>query len=201
MVEAPVLAHPDFTQPFVLDTDASDMAIGAVLSQKINGQEHVIAYASRTLTKSEKRYCVTRKELLALVHFVKYFRHYLYGKAFTVRTHHSSLKQLMRFKNPEGQLSRWLEILSYSMKIEHRPGRLHGNADGVSRIPCRQCGRSKEDDNESNHLVISQLYSIDTATEAKEISEEKNEDPDICQVKSWLAAETRPVYRYICIRI
>ena len=83
------------------------------------------------------------------------------------------------------------------MKIEHRPGRLHGNADEVSRIPCRQCGRSKEDDNKSDQLVISQLYSIDTATEGKEITEVQNEDPDICQVKSWLAAETRPVYKDI----
>ena len=79
-------------QPFILDTDASDLAIGAVLSQRLDGQENVIVYASRTLTKSERRYCVTRKELLALVNFVKYFRHYLYGKEFTVRTDHSSLR-------------------------------------------------------------------------------------------------------------
>ncbi|MCG7876305.1 MAG: RNA-directed DNA polymerase, partial [Candidatus Thiodiazotropha endolucinida] len=86
MTESPVLAHPDFTKPFILDTDASDIAIGGVLSQKIDGQERVIAYASRTLTKRERRYCVTRKEMLALVHFVRYFRHYIYGKVFTART-------------------------------------------------------------------------------------------------------------------
>ena len=119
MVESPILAHPDFTKPFVLDTDASDTAIGGVLSQNIDGKERVIAFASRTLTKSERRYCVTRKELLALVHFVKYFRHYLYRKDFTARTDHGSLRWLANFKNPEGQLARWLEILSsYSMKIE-----------------------------------------------------------------------------------
>lgn len=74
------LAHPDFTKTFILDIDGSHTAIGAVLSQSIEGQERVTAYASRTLTKSERQYCVTRKELLALVYFVKYFRHYLYGK-------------------------------------------------------------------------------------------------------------------------
>ena len=92
LVESPVLAHPDFTKPFIIDSDASDQAIGAVLSQNIDGHERVIAYASRRLTRSERRYCVTRKELLALVHFVKYFRHYLYGKRFTVRTDHGSLR-------------------------------------------------------------------------------------------------------------
>ena len=132
MVSSPILAHPDFTKPFILDTDASDQAIGAVLSQRIEGKEHVIAYASRTLTKSERRYCVTRKELLAVINFVKYFRHYLYGRAFTVRTDHGSLRWLMKFKNPEGQIARWLETLSsYEFKIEHRPGRVHRNADGL----------------------------------------------------------------------
>ena len=103
---SPVLAHPDFSLPFILDTDASDSSIGAVLSQSTDGHERVIAYASRTLSKSEKRYCVTRKEMLALVSFVKYFRHYLYGRKFTIRTDHSSLKWLLNFKNPENQVAR-----------------------------------------------------------------------------------------------
>ena len=92
LVEAPVLIHPDFTQSFKLDVDASDLSIGAVLSQDTEDGECVIAYASRTLSKSERRYCVTRKEMLALVYFVKYFRHYLYGRQFTIRTDHGSLR-------------------------------------------------------------------------------------------------------------
>ena len=141
LTSGPVLAHPDFSKEFILDTDASDKAIGAVLSQVIDGRERVCAYASRCLSKSEKRYCVTRKELLAVVYFVKYFRHYLYGKEFLVRTDHSSLRWLMQFKNPEGQFARWIDILStYNFRIQHRPGRLHGNADALSRMPCRQCG-------------------------------------------------------------
>ena len=118
LTESPILAHPDFEKEFILDTDASDVAIAAVLSQVIEGREHVIAYASRTLNKHERQYCVTRKELLAVVNYVKYFRHYLYGKKFTLRTDHGSLRWIMNFKNPEGQVARWLEILSaYDMKI------------------------------------------------------------------------------------
>jgi hypothetical protein len=118
MTRAPVLGHPDFSKPLILDTDASQNAIGAVLSQMQDGKERVLAYASRALTKAERRYCVTRKELLAVVNFVKYFRHYLYGKPFLVRTDHGSLRWLMNFKEPEGQLARWLEVLScYNMTI------------------------------------------------------------------------------------
>ena len=136
----PVLAHPDFKERFILDTDASQYAIGAVLSQVKNGVERPIAFASRSLSKSERKYCVTRKELLAVVHFIKYFRHYLYGRQFTVRTDHSALKWLINFKDPEGQLARWMDVLStYDFTIEHRPGRLHKNADVLSRARCKQC--------------------------------------------------------------
>jgi len=128
LIEAPVLAHPDFEKPFILDTDARE------------NTERIIAYASRTPTKAERKYCVKIKELLAVVNFVKHFKHYLYGRPFFVRTDHGSLRLLTNFKNPEGQLARWLEILSeYSMTIEHRPGVAHRNADVLSRIPCRQC--------------------------------------------------------------
>ena len=80
LISAPILAHPDFSKSFILDVDACDQSIGAVISQKIDGEEHASAYASRTLSKTERRYCVTRKELLALVTFVKHFKHYLYGQ-------------------------------------------------------------------------------------------------------------------------
>ena len=83
LTEAPILAYPDFGKEFLLDTDASDVAIAAVLSQNIDGKEHVIAYASKRLSKCERWYCVTRKELLAVVNYVKHFRYYLYGKKIT----------------------------------------------------------------------------------------------------------------------
>ena len=107
LVEAPVLAFPDFSGSFVLDTDACDTGIGAVLSQlQEDGGERVVAYGSRVLSKLEWRYCVTRKEMLAVVTFIKHFRPYLLGKQFTLRTDHSSLTWLFRTRDPEGQLAR-----------------------------------------------------------------------------------------------
>lgn len=85
------------------DTDASNESIGIGLSQNINGTETVLAYANRTMTKCKRR---TRKELLAVVHFVKHFRHYLCGKEFIVQTDHSLLKWLFQFNNPERRLLR-----------------------------------------------------------------------------------------------
>ena len=141
LVSSPILSYPRESGKFILDTDACDLSIGAVLSQEQDGQEKVIAYASRSLSKQEKKYCVTRKALLAVVFFCKYFTHYLYGQTFLVRTDHNSLRWLFRFKNPEGQTARWLEVLgTFDFEIQHRSWRQHGNADGVSRIPCRQCG-------------------------------------------------------------
>eukprot|EP00731_Ephydatia_muelleri_P036277 Em0229g3a len=133
-----------WSKSFILDTDASDCGIGAVLSQvNSDGSECVIAYASRSLSRQEQRYCVTRRELLAVVEFVKHFREYLLGRRFTLRTDHGSLVWLKNFKEPEGQLARWLERLEeYDFTVVHRPGSLHNNADALSRIPCRQCGRS-----------------------------------------------------------
>ena len=140
LTTAPVLAHPDFTKSFILDTDASGTAIGAVLSQVQDGREKVIAFPSRSLTKAKRKYCVTRKELLDVVHFTKYFKHYLSGKQFLVRTDHSSLQWLLNFKNPEGQMARWLEVLaSFDMVVQHRPGKKHAIADALSRLPCKQC--------------------------------------------------------------
>ena len=136
LTETPLLAYPNNDDLFVLDTDASDTAIGGVLSQVQGGVEKVICYGSFVLSPAQRRYCTTRKELLAVIRFTRQFRHYLLGRRFLLRTDHNCLTWLMRFKNIEGQLARWLEEISqYDMEIVHRPGNCHGNADGLSRIP------------------------------------------------------------------
>lgn len=138
---SPILAFPKKEGEFILDTDASNIGIGAVLSQKQGEEEKVIAYFSRVLSKTERNYCVTRRELLAVVDSLKTFRHYLLGQKFSVRTDHVSLKWLMSFRDLEGQLARWLERLQqYDFEILHRKGLAHKNADGLSRRHCETDG-------------------------------------------------------------
>ena len=135
-MSAEVLALPRKEGMFVLDTDASNVAVGGVLSQRQNGTLRPIAFASKRLIAAQRKYCTTRKELLAVVTFTRQFRHYVLGRRFLIRTDHSSLAWLMRFKDIEGQLARWLEELAqYDMQIIHRKGKEHGNADALSRLP------------------------------------------------------------------
>ena len=156
--------------------------IGTVLSQKqSDGREYVIAYASRVVSKPERWYCVTRRELLAAVSFIKHFRPYPLGKPFVLRTDHCSLTWLYNFKNPEGQLARWLEALQeYNFTIEHRKGRLHGNADAMSRRPCTQCGRDSHISTEEVTLALIEQQNIAIPARSHvDIRKLQMEDPSI----------------------
>jgi len=158
LVGPDIMAFPRDDAQFILDTDACDIGIGAVLSQIQDGCERVIAYASRSLTKAERNYCVTDKELLALKYFVEYFKQYLLGREFLIRTDHQALRWLFSLKEPKGRIARWIEILSaFNFTVEYRPGKRHGNADGMSRVPssdnsmqlacgpCTKCKKRVED--------------------------------------------------------
>ena len=138
---APILGFPTESGRFVLDTDASLFAVRGVLSQLQNDREVVIAYASRSLRLSQWRYCMTRREMLAAVVMYTHTRSYLRGAQFTLRTDHSSLRWLQRFRNGDGMLARWYLLLGqFSVIFEYRPGAQHANADGMSR-QCGQCQR------------------------------------------------------------
>jgi hypothetical protein len=148
LVKAPILSLPKDEGQYILDTDASNVAIGAVLSQVQDDEERVIAYASRLYSNAERNYCVSRKELLAVVFFLKHFKQYLLGRQFLVRTDHCALQWLCKPPEPTGQQGRWLKILKeFPFSVVHQPGRKHLNTDALSRVPCKQCGMH---DNESS---------------------------------------------------
>ena len=139
LVEAPVLAYPLREGMFILDTDASGLGIGGVLSQVQDGVERPLAYASRTMTKPERNYSVTRRELLAVVEFCKHFRHYLIGRKFRLRTDHAALTWLKNLKDPSGQYARWQGTLGqFTYETVYRAGKQHCNADGLSRRPASE---------------------------------------------------------------
>ena len=139
-MSAPILGFPTEEDRFVLDTDASLFAIGGVLSQLQNEEEVVIVYASRSLRILQRRYCTTHREMLAAVVMCTHFRSYMRGSQFTMRTDHSSLRWLQKFKNEDGMSARWYLLLGqFSATFEHRPGSQHSNANGMSR----QCGQCK----------------------------------------------------------
>ena len=154
----PVLGYP---RPdggkFILDTDASGYAMAGVLSQEQDGKEVVLSYASNSFNDRQRNYCTTKRELLAVVTYLNKFRHFIQyqGDNYIVRTDHASLKWLVHLKGGNAVLQRWLtnigEFHLRDYHIVHRPGRLHLNADALSRPPtkirgvcgcpnCRDCG-------------------------------------------------------------
>ncbi|GBM47411.1 Retrovirus-related Pol polyprotein from transposon 297 [Araneus ventricosus] len=136
LITYPVLTYPRNDKEFIFDTNASNEGIGAVLSHKIGNEEFVIAYFSKSLGKPERNYCVTRKELLAIVKSIEHFHHYLYGWKFLLQTDHASLRWLLNFIETEGQIARWIQRLKeYDSEIQHRKATSHGNADALSRRP------------------------------------------------------------------
>lgn len=131
----PILQYPDFTKEFILTTDASNLAIGAVLSQGTVGSDKPIAYASRTLNTSEINYSTIEKELLAIVWATKYFRPYLFGRKFKIITDHKPLQWIMNLKEPNSRLTRWrLKLSEYNFSVIYKQGKSNTNADALSRI-------------------------------------------------------------------
>ena len=135
----PILAYPDFRRPFRVQTDASNWAVGAVLSQDYKGQEKVIAYASSTLSKSERNWSAYDKEFYAVVWAIRHFRPYLGGSSFTVMTDHKPLVNIKSIKpghDPTARRERWsIEISAYDFTVQYRKGASNGNADALSRLP------------------------------------------------------------------
>jgi len=118
LTRPPLLQWPDLEKPFIVSTDASGYALGAVLSQEHDGVEKPVAYASRVLSAAEENYSVMEKELLAIVFAVKKFHCYLYGGHFTVFTDHNPLKFALNLKYSSRRIARWIQYLQeYSFKV------------------------------------------------------------------------------------
>jgi len=134
---APILVHPDFTKAFYLETDASDFALGAVLSQMgIERKLHPVAFYSRKFSAAEINYEIHDKELLAIVDSFQEWRHFLEGAAHpvTVYTDHKNLEYFMSARVLNRRQARWNMSLSrFDFVITYRPGKQQGLSDALSR--------------------------------------------------------------------
>lgn len=135
LTNEPILKYPDFTRDFILTTDASNFAIGAILSQTYGHSDLPVAYASRTLNETETHLSTIEKELLAIVWATKYFRPYLYGRKFKIYSDHRPLQWLFSLKEPNSKLLRWrLKLEEFDYEIIYKKGKQNTNADALSRI-------------------------------------------------------------------
>ncbi|GFY29319.1 retrovirus-related Pol polyprotein from transposon 297 [Trichonephila clavipes] len=135
LVTQPILFAPDFATDFILQTDASEVGAGVVLSQIIEGEEHPIVFLSKKFSKAERNYSTVERELAAIIFGLKRLKHYLDGQKFIIETDHNPLRYLNKMGSTNPRLQRWaLSLQPFNFEIKHKPGRLHGNADGLSRL-------------------------------------------------------------------
>jgi hypothetical protein len=142
LTTAPILAHPDFTEEYIVQTDASGYGVGVVLGQTqwVEGKRRdvVIAYGSKHLTDTQARWSTLDKELYAIIYALEKFHTYLYGPKFTVYTDCQALVKIFKnpLKNETAKVTRWvLQAQKYNLEVKFRPGSANANADGLSRIP------------------------------------------------------------------
>ena len=136
LINKPILTYPDFDKPFVLSTDASNVGVGAVLSQvDAEGRERPVYYAGRSLSQAERNYSTIEREMLAIVYATEKFKYYLYGLHFVIYTDHNPLVHWKNLKLTSERLTRWrLKQAEYDFEVMYRKGALNGNADSLSRI-------------------------------------------------------------------
>ncbi|CAC5385675.1 unnamed protein product [Mytilus coruscus] len=169
---------------FILDTDANGTGSGAVLSQiGDDGKENVVAYYSKSFSKPEKNYCVTRRELLAIINAITHFHHYLYGIHFCVRTDHGALTWITNFKNPEGQLARWRPCSTSCTHCEKQENQKQADekSNSLKIMEIRAMSADNQDQVESNPIATNWVQ----GKSRNELMESQMQDDIIKIVRQW----------------
>ena len=159
----PILVLPNMNEPFQIETDASGYGVGAVLTQEKENCSMPVAYFSRRLSKSERNYSVSERELYAIVLAVEYFRQFIYGTKFNIITDHKPLQYLLTAKELSSKLLRWINRLGhYEYNIIYRKGKQNIVADSLSRLPTEE----NEDENRDDEgPIIINLINVESCEE------------------------------------
>ena len=211
LTTAPVLAYPRFDSDFILETDASILGLGAVLSQvQDDAKPHPISYASRALSNSEKNYAITELETLAVVWAISHYHHHLYGHCVTVLTDHSAVKAVLETSNPTGKHARWwTKVYGRGVKevrIIYRAGRENASADALSRSPQApaplegvaegemQISQVQTTDGVSDGDISALLHSSQDGSLAPTTSflDTQKQDPQLCEIIEFLKIGSLP---------
>ena len=207
LLTAPLLAYPDFKKPFTLETDASIKGLGAILSQvQDDGKLHPLAYASRSLSQSEKNYAITELETLAVVWAVIHFRYYLYGNEVTVITDHAAVKAVLGTPNLNGKHARWWSKVYGSgigkMDTIYRAAKHNSHADALSKQPVLSAPieepsemqvafiTSKDDDVTITTLLEQSPSILDTKD--KDLADEQHQDDELQPIIFYLEENKLP---------
>lgn len=175
LIEAPVLAYPNIEKPYKLYTDASDKAVGAMLTQEYPEGERVIQYISHQLSGSRLNWPTIEKECFSIVYGITKLRHFLLGAKFTVYSDHKPLRTLFTSEMRNTRVQRWAILLSeYGCDIEYTPGKKNICADLMSRL-----WRPEEEDTDLNPLSLDVINSDDKDLSSEDVSDDEDEISDV----------------------
>ena len=196
VTSAPLLVFPDLSKRSILETDASGLGLGAILSQEQSDRLIApIAYASRTLQQHEANYGISELEALAVVWATKHFRVYLYGHPCDVYTDYEALQALLNTPDPSGKLARWgMALQELDLHLYYRPGKVNTNADALLRRPIQpQLTESTVEETEC--IVAALIYSQSTNKDGKgnvTLAERQGKDIELNSIISYLKEGTLP---------
>ena len=157
LTNAPLLALPDMSLPFIVQTDASKRAIGGILMQDVKGNRRVIAYTAKKLSQTESNWATHERELFAYVHAFKSWRHYLAtgGSEVRIEGDHKPLTWLKTQKSLSPKQARWLSFLEeFRYTINYVPGKQLPAADAISRRPDMMASLMSQDAPQSDRWLL-----------------------------------------------
>lgn len=192
LTSPPILHSPDFTKPFTITADASDIGCGSFLSQNIDGMDVIISYFSAKFTDAQRKYTVTERECLGCLLSMKHFRGYIEGVKFYLQTDHRSLLWLQNLKDPTGRLARWaLQMQAYDVEISHKPGKSIPVPDCLSRAFVEVINvNSFIESNDPEYI------NIKTKIESGNVSKDRYKIKDGIAFKN-ISGKTAPIWRMI----